>query len=99
MPAEHALQGFDGVRAYAADPAASRALLEETLNFEPSGDGWEARGAQARRDATPTTRRRSERGPAGRGHDPPRRLGVADIEEQEAWRERVIAGRRRGRPR
>jgi glyoxalase family protein len=35
IPVEHALQGFDGVRAYAADPERSRPLLEETLAFEP----------------------------------------------------------------
>ncbi len=45
IAAEHALQGFDGVRAYALRPDASRSVLEEVLGFEPSGDGWEARGA------------------------------------------------------
>ncbi len=44
IPAEHALRGFDGVRAYASDPEQSRALLEGALEFSPSGDGWEARG-------------------------------------------------------
>jgi glyoxalase family protein len=34
IPAELALQGFDGVRAYAADPDRSRPLLEATLAFE-----------------------------------------------------------------
>ena len=33
IPREHALQGFDGVRAYASDPARSEALLRETLGF------------------------------------------------------------------
>ena len=46
IPAEHALQGFDSVRAFAADPEASRELLEETLGFVPDGrERWEARGA------------------------------------------------------
>jgi glyoxalase family protein len=45
IPAEFALRGFDGVRAYSDDPEASRALLERGLAFEPAGDGWEARGA------------------------------------------------------
>jgi glyoxalase family protein len=46
IPAEHALQGFDSVRAFADSPEASRALLEETLGFVPSGEHrWEARGA------------------------------------------------------
>ena len=44
---EHALQGFDSVRAYAASPDASRRFLEEGLSFEPRGDAdWEARGEQ-----------------------------------------------------
>jgi len=45
IPQEHALQGFDGVRAYAGDPEASAGLLERTLGFEPKGDfTWDARG-------------------------------------------------------
>ncbi len=45
VPAEHALQGFDAVRAYAVDPETSRELLEETLGFVAMGeDTWEARG-------------------------------------------------------
>jgi glyoxalase family protein len=44
IPAELALQGFDGVRAY-ADEAPSKSFLEETLSFEPkAGAEWEARG-------------------------------------------------------
>jgi glyoxalase family protein len=44
VPAEHALQGFHAVRAYASSPDRSRELLEDGLSFTPSGDGWEARG-------------------------------------------------------
>src|SRR6478672_10240180 len=33
IPAELALQGFDGVAAYASEPARSRELLEQTLGF------------------------------------------------------------------
>jgi glyoxalase family protein len=45
IPAEHALGGFDGVRAYSDDPERSRALLEQVLGAEPAGDGaWELRG-------------------------------------------------------
>jgi glyoxalase family protein len=45
IPPELALQGFDGVRAYTADPERSRPLLEETLGFTPHGDaGFESRG-------------------------------------------------------
>ena len=46
VPAEVALQGFDGARAYAADPAASRALLEQALGFTPVDDAWEVRGEE-----------------------------------------------------
>ena len=47
IPEEHALQGFDGVRAYAVDPERSSALLEDTLGFGARGDyTWEARGAR-----------------------------------------------------
>ncbi len=36
IPSELALQGFHAARAYAADPARSRALLEDTLGFAPA---------------------------------------------------------------
>ncbi len=45
VPAEHALQGFDHVRAYASNPEASRSLLEDVLAFTAQGDGFEARGS------------------------------------------------------
>jgi glyoxalase family protein len=45
VPAEHALQGFDHVRAYTAAAERSVPLLRDVLGFEPAGDGaWEARG-------------------------------------------------------
>jgi glyoxalase family protein len=45
IPAEHALQGFEAVRAYADDPEGSRGLLEDVLGATPAGDGtWELRG-------------------------------------------------------
>jgi glyoxalase family protein len=47
IPAEHALQGFDGVRAYAADPARGAPLLERLLGARPvGGDAWELRGSE-----------------------------------------------------
>ena len=62
IPAELALQGFEGVRAFSSDPERSRGLLEETLGFTAAGDStWEARGAASRRLDQPTTRRRRER--------------------------------------
>jgi glyoxalase family protein len=45
IPAEYALQGFDGVCAYASDPQASAAFLTDVLAMEASGERrWEARG-------------------------------------------------------
>jgi glyoxalase family protein len=45
VPSEHALQGFDAVRAYALDPERSRPLLEKVVGAEPVGEAaWELRG-------------------------------------------------------
>jgi glyoxalase family protein len=45
IPAEFALQGFDGVRAYASSQESSESLLADTLGFSRDGDGaWEVRG-------------------------------------------------------
>jgi glyoxalase family protein len=45
VPAEFALQGFAGVRAYSDDPALSRALLERVMDATAIGDTtWELRG-------------------------------------------------------
>lgn len=49
IPVEHALQGFDGVRAYSSDPAASAALLTDTLGFrqvEPGAAGLNGQAAE-----------------------------------------------------
>jgi glyoxalase family protein len=47
IPLEHAIQGFDGVRAYSTMPEASKDLFENTLNFEPQEENhWVARGTQ-----------------------------------------------------
>ena len=46
IPAEHALQGFDGVRAFGSRPEASRELLEDVMGFVSTGkNAWEVRGA------------------------------------------------------
>jgi glyoxalase family protein len=51
IPDEHALQGFDGVRAYAVSPERSAQLLERVLGATPAGEAaWELRGE--RRGAT-----------------------------------------------
>ena len=45
IPREMALQGFEGVRAYATDPERSRVVLEHVLGATPAADGaWELRG-------------------------------------------------------
>jgi glyoxalase family protein len=45
IPEPFALQGFDGVRAYTADPERSRPLLEQVLGARNSEEGtWELRG-------------------------------------------------------
>src|SRR3954447_14099703 len=88
VPAAHALQGFDGVRAYAADPAASVELLEQTLAFGEAADGWEARGEHRggtyAYDAPPP-----ERGLQGAGtvHHV---AWACPMEDQEGWRDRVL---------
>ena len=45
VPAEHALQGFDGVRAYSSAPERSAPVLERVLGARAAGEGvWELRG-------------------------------------------------------
>ncbi len=90
VPAELALQGFDAVRAYAADPERSRSLLEEALAFEPAAHGWEARGGQRgglyAYDAPPP-----EGGLQGAGTVHHVAWASHDA-EHETWRERALAG-------
>jgi glyoxalase family protein len=93
IPREHALQGFDGVRAFSSDPARSEGLLSE-LGFAGGEGEWEARG--------------SRRGGLYVYDEPPEQRGLqgagtvhhvawaSTMEEHEAWRERVLAGG--GRP-
>ena len=97
IPAELALQGFDGVRAYAAEPEPSRALLEETLGFGPRGDReWEARGESRGSfyvyDAPPEARGQSG---AGTVHHV---AWASSTEEHEAWRDRVARAGMRPTP-
>jgi glyoxalase family protein len=87
IPAELALQGFDGVRAYAADPEESRRFLEEGLGFGPEGDNvFESRGEE--RGSFYVYDESAEAGVPGAGtvhhvawSSPP--------ESHEAWRNRV----------
>jgi glyoxalase family protein len=97
VPAEHALQGFDGVRAFAADPGGSRRLLEEVLGFLAAGEeAWEAHGE------TRGGLYAYDEPPAGRG------LGGAgtvhhvawssELEDHPAWHRRVTAAGARPSP-
>jgi glyoxalase family protein len=90
IPAEHAVQGFEEVRAYTSSPEASRELLERALGFaRTAATSWEARGdSRAGRyvyDIAPT-----ERGVPGAGtvHHV---AWASQDDEQVAWRDRVIA--------
>ena len=58
IPAEHALQGFDGVRAFAADPEASRALLEDDARLRAARRARPGRCAERSGAATTPTIRR-----------------------------------------
>ena len=89
VPAEHALQGFAGVRAFSSDPERSRVFLEGALGFAPGGEGWEARGP--RRGSTYVY----DAPPAGRGIPGAGTIHhvawSSSTEEHAAWHERVTA--------
>ncbi len=93
IPAEHALQGFEAVRAHASAPERSEGLLRE-LGFEGDGASWEARGESRggwiHYDPPP-----GERGLQGAGtvHHV---AWASTPEEHEQWRAKVAAGG--GRP-
>jgi glyoxalase family protein len=86
VPAEMALRGFHAVRAYSAAPGASRGLLE-ALEFEPAGEGWEARG-ERRGDLYLYDEPPGERGLQGAGsvHHV---AWASNVDEHAAWRERA----------
>jgi glyoxalase family protein len=87
VPKEVALQGFDSVRAYTADPEQSRRFLEQTLGFQPEGEaGWEVRGD--RRGSFYRFDRTEQRGVGGAGtvHHV---AWASQMEDQEAWQKRV----------
>jgi glyoxalase family protein len=91
IPSEYALQGFDGVRAYAADPSPSRQLLEKALGFEPSGErSWEVRGelrgGSYAYDVPPEA-------PGIPGAGTVHHVAFASTPtEHEAWRRRAVSG-------
>jgi glyoxalase family protein len=97
VPAEHALQGFEGVRAYTLDPRRSEHLLRDGLGFE-SADGrdWELNGEE--RHGTyaydPAPAARPVQG-AGTVHHV---AFATPMDEQEQWRERVAGAGARPTP-
>jgi glyoxalase family protein len=97
VPREHALQGFDGVRAYAHDPARSELLLRDTLGFTGGADGsWEVRGEQRggfyAYDPAPDVHPRQG---AGTVHHV---AFASPMEDHEAWQQRVARGGARPTP-
>jgi len=95
IPRELALQGFHAVRAYAAAPEASTALLE-ALEFERDGDAWEARGDErgGRYLFDPPPAERGVQG-AGSVHHV---AWASTLEEHMAWREKAISAGARPTP-
>lgn len=86
IPAEHALRGFEGVRAYSSGPARSERLLAQTLGFKrTTGEHWEVRGQRrggfyAYDPAPPEINRRQG---AGTVHHV---AFASRMEDHESWR-------------
>jgi glyoxalase family protein len=92
IPREHALQGFDGVRAYSADPTRSADLLGRTLGFASGDEGrhWEVRGEQRSSFYaydTPPADAAARQG-AGTVHHV---AFAAQADDEEAWQRHVAA--------
>ncbi len=98
IPAEHALQGFEGVRAYSTDPVRSERILGDTLGFERrEGEHWEVRGEQrgsfyAYDPVAPEVSRKQG---AGSVHHV---AFAARIDDLEAWRLRLVTAGARPTP-
>jgi glyoxalase family protein len=89
IPQEHALQGFDGVRAFAADPAASEGFLSGALSFERTADGtYEIRGDERGSFYAYDQTDQPGQGGAGTIHHV---AWASKLDEHEAWRDRVMA--------
>jgi glyoxalase family protein len=90
IPPEHRLQGFEGARAFAADPGASGSLLREVLGFAGgAGGAWRVQGEERSNrwsyDPPPPAVPRQSAGSvhhiAWASRDP----------DHQAWRERLSA--------
>jgi glyoxalase family protein len=98
IPPEHALQGFEGVRAYSNAPELSEELLGQTLGFSRiEGEHWEVRGERRGSfyayDPAPPEINRSQG--AGTVHHV---AFAANVEDLEAWRLRVATAGARPTP-
>jgi len=92
VPAEHALLGFHGVRAYTPAPQRSAPLLE-ALGFEREGDGdddWRVGGAD-RHGVLTYEPPPPERGRTSAGTVHHIAWSAADDDELRAYRERAVA--------
>jgi glyoxalase family protein len=96
IPSEVALRGFDGARAYSSQPDASRSLFEEALGFQPHEDGWQIRG-DSRGGLYGFDPPPPERGLQGAG-SVHHIAWASQMEDHEAWRERVIQAGARPTP-
>jgi glyoxalase family protein len=97
VPAEHALQGFHGVRAYTREPERSAPLLRETLGFTGGDDAaWELRGDErgALYHYDPPPPERPLPG-AGTVHHV---AWASRMEEQDAWQRHVATSGARPTP-
>ena len=90
IPAELAVQGFDGVRAFASAPERSSAMLESILGFTPKGDtAWEVRG-DSRGGLYDYDQPPSDRGIGGAGTVHHIAFS-SQTAEHEAWWQAVVA--------
>ena len=93
VPAEHALLGFAGVRAYAGRPAASASLLS-ALGFEGGGREWALAGDHRRArwtyDAPP--------GPGAQGAGSIHHVAWSAADDDELGRFRAVAAAAGARP-
>ena len=96
VPEAYALQGFDHVRAYAADPQRSAALLDGVLGFAARGeDAWEARGPQRGGSIVYDRSDQRARNGAGTVHHV---AWAAELTEIESWQVHVARSGARPTP-
>ena len=88
IPTGLALQGFDGVRAYAFDPEQSRRFLEDAMSFRPAGEtAYDSRGEERGSLYVYDRTDRPGHGGAGTVHHV---AWASPTDEHQAWRERVL---------